>query len=164
MTKAVFGEIEGYPTGSWWPNRTALQQSGVHRPPQAGICGTKKLGAESIVLSGGYPDDQDSGGEIIYTGRGGQDQITKQQIADQSFEASGNSALVTAQFLTREIRVIRGKGGDPKLSPETGFRYDGLFTVVEHWMETGIEGFNMCRFKLVELRLCTTTLPNPHLT
>ena len=54
----------------------------LHRPLQAGICGTGKTGAESIVLNGGYEDDVDSGDEIICTGHGGNDPATGQQVAD----------------------------------------------------------------------------------
>ncbi|MFE4626182.1 YDG/SRA domain-containing protein [Streptomyces mirabilis] len=43
------------------------------RPLQAGICGTKKTGAESIVVSSGYKDEVDYGSAIVCTGHGGQD-------------------------------------------------------------------------------------------
>jgi len=47
---------------------------------QAGIVGGTGSGAESIVLSGGYTDDEDHGDEIIYTGDGGRDPRTGRQI------------------------------------------------------------------------------------
>jgi putative restriction endonuclease len=36
-------------------------------------------------------------------------------------------------------------------SPETGFRYDGLFRVEESWRERGVSGFYVCRYRLVQL-------------
>jgi SAD/SRA domain len=54
----------------------------VHRALQAGIVGTGERGAESIVVSGGYEDDEDHGSMVIYTGRGGQHEDTKKQITD----------------------------------------------------------------------------------
>ena len=55
-------------------------------PPMAGISGTATEGADSIVVSGGYEDDEDHGDEIIYTGAGGNDPRTKKQIADQTLD------------------------------------------------------------------------------
>ena len=73
MTRRIFGEIAGYPEGRKFDDRWALHIAGVHRPPQAGICGSGKDGAESIVLNGGYEDDRDDGDVIVYTGHGGND-------------------------------------------------------------------------------------------
>ena len=67
----VFGEIPDYPPGSEFPNRSSLSESGVHRPPQAGISGGEREGADSIVVSGGYEDDEDYGDYIVYTGHVG---------------------------------------------------------------------------------------------
>src|SRR3954454_22850474 len=61
MVERTFGEISDYPEGSAFEDRKDLSRSGVHRPLQAGICGGKAEGAESIVLSGGYEDDSDEG-------------------------------------------------------------------------------------------------------
>lgn len=36
---ATFGHVEGVPPGSWFPDRHALHEAGVHRPLRAGICG-----------------------------------------------------------------------------------------------------------------------------
>jgi putative restriction endonuclease len=67
----TMGEIEGIPPGKAFATRRELYESGVHRALQAGIVGDASTGAESIVLSGGYVDDEDLGNEIIYTGDGG---------------------------------------------------------------------------------------------
>ena len=37
------------------------------RPPVAGIAGSEKKGCQSIVLAGGYEDDEDNGDEFTYT-------------------------------------------------------------------------------------------------
>lgn len=66
----LFGEIEGYPEGTLFDSREALNKAGVHRPTMGGISGTAEAGADSIVLSGGYEDDVDYGDEIVYTGHG----------------------------------------------------------------------------------------------
>ena len=92
MPDRVFGEIPGYPEGRIFASRQELAAAGVHRPLQAGISGGAREGADSIVLSGGYEDDQDFGDVIIYTGHGGRDQVTSQQVTDQLLKF-GNLAL-----------------------------------------------------------------------
>ncbi|MEV4721715.1 YDG/SRA domain-containing protein [Micromonospora noduli] len=143
----TYGEIPGYPPGSTFKNRIDLAQSGVHRPNQAGICGGVD-GAESIAVSGGYVDDEDYGTELVYTGQGGNDPETKRQIADQEL-TRGNLGLARSQIDGNPVRVVRGAGGDPAYSPEAGLRYDGLFRVVDHWRDTGKDGFKIWRYRLV---------------
>jgi E3 ubiquitin-protein ligase UHRF1 len=45
---------------------------------------TWKEGAYSIVVSGGYEDDDDKGDEFIYTGAGGRDLSGNKRAAEQS--------------------------------------------------------------------------------
>lgn len=73
MSDRIFGEIQGISVGAIFANRKEAAAAAVHKPLQAGISGSKDEGADSIVISGGYEDDFDSGDEIIYTGEGGQD-------------------------------------------------------------------------------------------
>lgn len=145
----TYGEISGYPELSEFVNRAELAYAGVHRPLQGGISGGKD-GADSIVVSGGYPDDEDYGSEIIYTGQGGRDPRTGRQIADQEL-VLGNAGLVRSRFDGRPVRVIRGAGGDPAHSPARGLRYDGLFEVVDHWCAKGQDEFRIWQFHLVKL-------------
>ena len=81
----TIGDLPGVAPGTIFPSRAELAAAGIHRAPQAGITGAAEQGAESIVLSGGYPDDRDEGDVIIYTGHGGRDPASGRQIADQSF-------------------------------------------------------------------------------
>lgn len=71
--KRIFGHIPGVEMSQEFSNRETPAIAGVHRPTQAGICGSGKEGAESIVLSAGYEDDKDLGNVIIYTGAGGRE-------------------------------------------------------------------------------------------
>lgn len=148
--RARYGEIPGYREGTTFANRAEVQRAGVHRPLQAGICGTKAFGAESIVVSGGYVDDEDLGDLIIYTGHGGQDK-RKQQIADQTFEDSGNAAMQTSSHTGKPVRVIRGAHKGSQYAPGSGFRYDGLYQVVDAWQQPGQHGYRVCRYKLVKV-------------
>jgi len=146
MPGRTYGEIDGYPLGSTFVDRDELAGSGVHRPTQAGICGGKD-GAESVVVSGGYPDDEDFGDELIYTGHGGWDRSKRKQVADQEFK-SGNAGLARSAVEGYPVRVIRGAGGDDSYSPASGLRYDGLYRVVDFWQDTR-DKRRIFRFRLV---------------
>ena len=96
----LFGHVPGYPEGSLFENRAELNESRVHIPTKAGISGSQKEGAESIVLSGGYEDDTDYGGVLIYTGHGGRDPNSGQQVHDQRL-TRGNRALALSKLVSK---------------------------------------------------------------
>lgn len=137
-----FGEIEGVNTGTEFASRADLSASGVHRPTQAGICGSGVEGAESIVVSGGYEDDEDYGDYLIYGGQAGFDPNTKQQNEDAQL-SRGNLALVVSYNKGLPVRVTRGLG-----SRQHTYRYDGLYLVERWWVDRGKSGFKIFRFAL----------------
>jgi putative restriction endonuclease len=141
------GEIDGVRTGSSYKSREEVRLAKLHRPPIAGISYITDGPAESIVISGGYEDDEDFGESIIYTGQGGQDSPGGKQVKDQEV-TRGNRALIFSEDHLSPIRVIRGSGGDPKYSPEAGYRYDGLYLVAKHWFEKSKNGPLVIRFEL----------------
>jgi putative restriction endonuclease len=150
MIMRIFGHIPKIVEGDTFDNRIALSHSKVHRPTQAGISGSENEGADSIVISGGYEDDEDLGDIIIYTGHGGRSEVSKEQVADQTL-TRGNKALAISCEKNLPVRVIRGANKSPRLSPEFGYRYDGLYLVEEYWKEKGKSGFTVWRFRLVKL-------------
>lgn len=142
-----FGDIIGSPAGTLFPQYADLNAARVHRPPVAGISARQAYGAESIVLNGGYKDDQDFGDEIIYTGQGGQD-ASRRQVQDQTW-TRGNQGLRVNQAQGLPVRVIRGWKGEEGFAPESGYRYDGLYSVVDSWMAPSSDGPLVCQFRLV---------------
>lgn len=142
----IFGEIENVLEGALFARFADLNAAGVHRQTQAGISGSEKEGADSIVVSGGYEDDQDFGDEIIYTGQGGRDEKGN-HIADQTL-TRGNLALVRSQLEGLPVRVIRGPHASNPYAPKSSYRYDGLYRVEDHWHETGKSGFKVWRYRL----------------
>ncbi|MGJ6963441.1 caspase, EACC1-associated type [Streptosporangium sp. G11] len=147
-----YGPVPGIEIGTEFPDRKALHDAKVHRPLQAGICGTQRAGgAESICISGGYKDDQDHGDLIIYTGHGGRDPDTKKQISSQQANDPGNAALIASQMSRLPVRVIRGADAGTEYSPSSGYSYDGLFTVADHWSTIGLDGFRILQFRLEAL-------------
>ncbi|TDD76496.1 caspase, EACC1-associated type [Actinomadura rubrisoli] len=147
--KEFYGPISGVEPGARFPNRQELRRSRIHRPLQAGICGTaEKGGAESIVVSGGYKDDKDYGDTIIYTGHGGRDPNTGVQVKDQSPMHTGNAALIKSLTTGLPVRVVRGSGGNRDFSPEVGYSYDGLFRVTDYFVQPSVDGPSVLLYRL----------------
>jgi len=138
----VFGEIEGIAVGTEFASRAELAASGIHKPTQAGISGSTTQGADSIVVSGGYEDDEDYGDYIIYGGQVSNDPNTKRQIADAGL-SRGNLALVVSYNKGLPVRVTRGLG-----SKHHTYRYDGLYLVERWWADRGRSGFKIYCFAL----------------
>ena len=146
----VFGHIDGIGVGMAFPDRRSLAAVGVHRPVQAGISGSESEGADSIVLSGGYEDDLDLGDVIVYTGQGGRDPGSGQQVANQELRR-GNLALSRNIAYGLPVRVVRGPDPSSRYAPDAGYRYDGLYRVDDSWSERGKSGFQVWRFRLEAL-------------
>lgn len=139
----IFGEIEDVPVGTEFVSRAELAASGIHRPTQAGISGSTTEGADSIVVSGGYEDDEDYGDYLIYGGQAGFDPNTKQQNEDAEL-SRGNLALVVSYNKGLPVRVTRGLGS----TRQHTYRYDGLYLVERWWVDRGKSGFRIYRFAL----------------
>ena len=60
-----FGTPAGVHIGQQFVDRKDVRAAGLHAPTQKGISGTKLEGADSIVLSSGYEEDEDFGDFII---------------------------------------------------------------------------------------------------
>lgn len=150
MPNYIFGNIPGVNEGDSFVNREALRNAEIHLAPVAGIDGNPRVGATSIVLNGGYVDDLDLGDEIIYTGHGGNDANTNTQISDQSWDATGNKALLVSEMHGLPVRVTRGHKHKSPFSPSSGYEYGGLYSVVEHFQDRGVNGFLICRYRLIK--------------
>lgn len=148
LNQDTFGPVEGTSIGQWFANRVDLARARLHRPSQKGICGTRESGAESIIISGGYADDEDHGSFIIYTGHGGLDDHTREQVRDQSIDDPGNAALITSQYERLPVRVCRAVSPRKTHPGRDGYVYGGIYFVTDHWMDDGSHGFKIVRFRL----------------
>jgi putative restriction endonuclease len=152
----VFGHVGTAQPGDLFASRAELAQRGQHRPLQAGICATQEQGAESIVLSDKYEDDEVHADFILYTGHGGRSEETGQQVADQTL-TKANKGLVRSQVTGLPVRVFR------KVTTPAGgqaFRYEGLFRVVSRDCRPGRSGFLVFLFRL-EPMLTAVAAPAP---
>ena len=156
----TFGHIPGYPEGSCFGSRVELSQAGLHRPLIAGISGSGRIGANSVVLAGGYEDTEDFGAEILYTGHGGRDPETGCQVAHQTL-TRGNLALACNKPSGLPLRVIRGARQHSPYAPAAGYRYDGLYRVADYWREVGKAGWYIWRFRLIKLYGTSRACPAP---
>lgn len=144
-----YGHVPGVPEGTWFSSQAELARRRVHRNNQAGIVGTSDKGAESIVVSGGYEDDEDYIHTLIYTGHGGKQ--GNRQVRDQEL-TSANESLRTSRINGRPVRVVRAinpqRSKSGKLRHE-GYRYDGLYIVEDFWKTRGRSGFLVYKSRLV---------------
>ncbi|WBB63975.1 hypothetical protein O7599_16290 [Streptomyces sp. WMMC500] len=146
-----FGAPSGVEVGDWFKGHRELYEAGVHRGLGQGISGGATHGVDSIVLSGGYTDDRLTDEEIIYTGKGGRDEATRRQVADQSMATPGNAGLFLSYVMDYPIRVIQGL--DIRHGKATGgYLYRGLWHVIDAWSTTGVDGFRIYQFQLKEIR------------
>jgi putative restriction endonuclease len=142
-----FGEPPRVPVGRVFMTRRELAAAGVHRPLQAGVSGSQRDGADSLVIAGGYEDDVDHGEEVLFTGAGGHNPNTGRQVANQEL-ARWNLALVKNLTDGLPVRVVRGAELGSPYAPAAGYRYDGLYRVERYWRTKGRAGFWIWRFKL----------------
>lgn len=146
----------GVQVGEWWQDRLDCRQWGAHFPHVAGIAGQSSVGAQSVVLSGGYEDDKDEGDWFLYTGSGGRDlsgnkRTSKIQSFDQTFD-NMNLALRLSCEKGLPVRVVRShkeKRSSYAPGSDTPVRYDGIYRIAKCWRKKGNQGFLMCRYLFV---------------
>ncbi|KAF7346339.1 E3 ubiquitin-protein ligase ORTHRUS 2 [Mycena sanguinolenta] len=155
----IHGHIPGIPVLSTFLNRKECSHAGVHAHTFKGIHGSKDEGAYSVVMSGGYEDDQDKGETFIYTGEGGRATTTPNgkktrsgpQIRDQEW-TGGNKSLQLSLIHNTPVRVVRGgQNFSSRYAPTHGYRYDGLYEVTEAILADGKTGFKTCQFTFQRL-------------
>ncbi|KAJ1388574.1 hypothetical protein SESBI_38990 [Sesbania bispinosa] len=97
---------KGLVVGESWPDRLECRQWGAHFLPIGGIVGQSNRAAQSVVLSGGYVDDEDHGEWFLYTGSGGKDltgnkHTNKNHSFDQKFEKYNRALQISCQEVIR---------------------------------------------------------------
>ncbi|XP_059447885.1 histone-lysine N-methyltransferase family member SUVH9-like [Corylus avellana] len=153
--KRIVGSIPGVYIGDLFFFRMELCVVGLHGQAQAGIdyvpASQSSNGepiATSIIVSGGYEDDEDAGDVIIYTGHGGQDKFSKQCV-HQKLEG-GNLALERSMHYGIEVRVIRGIKYEGGVTSKV-YVYDGLYRIFDCWFDVGKSGFGVYKYKIMRI-------------
>jgi putative restriction endonuclease len=138
----ILGDVPGISPGTYFRDRRELYDKKLHKALMDGVAPH----GSSIVLSGGYPDE-DLGDVIVYTGEGGRDPGSRRQIADQKL-SGGNLALAANHLNGIPVRVHRGEAHVSDMPEGFRYRYDGLYRVARYWQETGQDGFKIWRFRI----------------
>lgn len=154
--KRIIGSIPGVYVGDVFYFRMELCVIGLHGQLQAGIdyvpisqSVNREPVATSIIVSGGYEDDEDAGDVIIYTGHGGQGRNSVRQVVHQKLEG-GNLGLERSRYYGIEVRVIRGIKSDKGPAGKI-YVYDGLYKITDCWFDIGKSGFGVYKYKMVRL-------------
>ncbi|KAK3166389.1 hypothetical protein QOZ80_1AG0045140 [Eleusine coracana subsp. coracana] len=157
------GHLPGIDVGDRFYSRAEMVVLGIHSHWLNGIdyMGLKYQGkkeyenltfplATCIVMSGIYEDDLDKADEIIYTGQGGNDLLgNHRQIGSQQLKR-GNLALKNSRDNGNPIRVIRGHVLKNSYTGKV-YTYDGLYKVVDDWVQNGVQGHVVFKYKLKRL-------------
>ncbi|EXJ89827.1 hypothetical protein A1O3_02894 [Capronia epimyces CBS 606.96] len=144
--------------GQTWHYRAEMCRDGAHGPPVAGIAGTVRDGARSIVMglhdtvNNEYYADVDQGDIIWYMGTAlkreeddteptnlkepGDPHYRRQRVTKGSKgqgPTNSTKALITARRTGNPVRVFRSfrLAEIVPLHPDRGFRYDGLYVVTD---------------------------------
>ncbi|CAO2172614.1 unnamed protein product [Urochloa humidicola] len=159
----MIGQLPGIDVGDQFYSRAEMVVLGIHSHWLNGIdyMGMKYQGkkeyenltfplATCIVMSGIYEDGLDKADEIIYTGQGGNDLLgNHRQIGSQQLKR-GNLALKNSRDNGNPIRVIRGHLSKTSYTGKV-YTYDGLYKVVDDWVQNGVQGHVVFKYKLKRL-------------
>ncbi|KAF5736701.1 histone-lysine N-methyltransferase family member SUVH9-like [Tripterygium wilfordii] len=153
--KRIVGSIPGVQVGDIFFFRMELCVVGLHGQLQAGIdyvpisqSSNGEPIATSVIVSGGYEDDEDAGDVIVYTGHGGRDSFSK-QCEHQKLEG-GNLAMERSMHYGIEVRVIRGFRYEGSIGNKV-YVYDGLYKILDCWFDVGKSGFGVYKYKLLRI-------------
>ncbi|EFQ33753.1 YDG/SRA domain-containing protein [Colletotrichum graminicola] len=119
----------GLQVGDWFPSQLSALFHGAHGHSNAGIYFQGEEGAFSVIVAGAYKDlDVDSGETVLYSGSNAHESNDRDNILP-STEAT--KALATNWVSGKPVRVLRKAHKDSEWAPSHGYRYDGLYEVVE---------------------------------
>mmetsp|Transcript_31506 Transcript_31506/g.89416 ORF Transcript_31506/g.89416 Transcript_31506/m.89416 type:complete len:505 (+) Transcript_31506:2068-3582(+) len=129
----TYGVIPGVKVGSVFKEKGELEVARLHSGIVRGISWPISMtpdcrGAYSIVMSGGYQDDEDDGDRFKFVGMG-------LGSANQEYR-QGNLALRYNKETKTPVRVIRRV----EQGKEFSFSYEGLYDIIDSWLETSTDG------------------------
>ncbi|PKA57964.1 Histone-lysine N-methyltransferase, H3 lysine-9 specific SUVH3 [Apostasia shenzhenica] len=146
------GHVPGVEVGDIFYFRTEMCLIGLHLQNVAGIdYKYSQIGDEddniavSIVASGGYENEDDNVDVLVYSGQG-RPKKNGNEI-DQKLER-GNLALERSLHRSNAIRVIRTEKDSSSHSGKV-YIYDGLYKIIESWVDKSKSGTNVFKYKLL---------------
>ena len=147
----TYGPIPGCPSGSWWGIRVDCSRQGVHKPFNLDIhdgpFGAISVCTPQIAVS----NDVDLGNFLTLTGR------------EYSEMYTGNESLISSHRHCVPLRLVRSYSLSNEYSPKTGYRYDGLYVVVAHWIGESENSKNSKKYHKFALMRLLNQEPPPWL-
>ncbi|XP_003426425.1 uncharacterized protein LOC100679262 isoform X1 [Nasonia vitripennis] len=117
-----YGPLPGFPSGTWWGIRMDCSRDCIHEPFNENIH-DGPYGAVSICTSHlNAHNDVDFGDTLTFTSR------------EYSATDHSKDSLILSYQNRVPIRLVRSYCLSNNYAPKTGYRYDGLYTVVDHWI------------------------------
>ncbi|EFN86843.1 uncharacterized protein LOC105181060 [Harpegnathos saltator] len=139
VTSCWYGSIPKFPSGSWWGIRMDCSRDGVHNPFNADV-DEGSFGAASVCTSqANMNEDVDFGDFLTLTGQ----VYHKEQLSTDPFIHNYKNQI--------PLRLIRSYNLQNDIAPNTGYRYDGLYIVIDYWIATNADGIQYNKFALMRL-------------
>ncbi|GBM51281.1 E3 ubiquitin-protein ligase UHRF1 [Araneus ventricosus] len=141
--KGEFGAIPGVPVGTIFSTRMEASLAGIHRDKLSVIHGNQWGGCYSLILSGASLSVEDLGESFICTEEDGRNRRGKNSKMQLSKALSKNMKN------NHPVRVLRGPYLKSKFAAKwgRGYRYDGLYKVVEYSSQSKVYRFRFERIK-----------------
>ncbi|KAL6250904.1 hypothetical protein P5V15_003263 [Pogonomyrmex californicus] len=139
VSNCWYGPIPEFPPGSWWGIRMDCSRDRIHEPFDADIH-EGPFGVISICTShANVNEDVDFGDYLTLTG----------QVYHP--EQSSVDPLICNYKNQIPLRLIRSYNLQDDIAPNTGYRYDGLYTVISSWIGIASDGTKYNKFALMRL-------------
>ncbi|KAJ3646639.1 hypothetical protein Zmor_024217 [Zophobas morio] len=163
--KNSFGPILGIQVGTVWNDKSQIFEAGVHTNSASNVCGAEE-GVYSIVLENPHEVLQDCGDEFYYNifsrstmkPRTITTKVFIQHITKMAKQLTSNCHNYKRENCSfgkadiwergKPIRIVRSDKlrNISKFAPENGFRYDGIYKVVEYFPHIDATGCIVWRF------------------
>ncbi|XP_071654019.1 uncharacterized protein [Temnothorax longispinosus] len=139
VSRCWYGPILGFPSGSWWGILMDCSRDRMHEPFDADIH-EGPFGVVSVCTShSNVKEDVDLGDYLTLTG---QVYREHQPSADPFIRNYENQI---------PLRLIRSYNLQDDIAPNTGYRYDGLYVVIDCWIGAASDRTRYNKFALMRL-------------
>ncbi|XP_058803737.1 uncharacterized protein LOC131671381 [Phymastichus coffea] len=140
LQPVCYGPLPGCLPGKWWAIRMDCSRDYVHEPVNENIH-DGPYGAVSICTPHlNLYNDIDLGNVLTFTSR---EYCASNKSVDDSLVLSYKNQI--------PIRLVRSYCCSSKYAPRTGYRYDGLYTVVHHWIGVSADTKKHHKFVLIRV-------------
>ncbi|XP_014217793.1 uncharacterized protein LOC106646264 [Copidosoma floridanum] len=134
-----YGHLSGFPSGKWWGIRMDCSRDCVHEPLNENVA-QGPFGATSVCTSHlNTYNDVDLGDILTFTGQ------------EYSANDKSKDSLTLSHKNRVPIRLVRSYCLSNDYAPKTGCRYDGLYTVIDHWLGSSADNTKYHKFALVRV-------------